>query len=60
MIETINRFLVAGQGQQVLVMRPPLGPITKDDALILAAWLVAIAEDGEHKFQPVLDAVLDT
>ncbi len=52
-----NKFLVSTTtNNRVLMMNPPLGPISEEDALLLAAWLVALS-GGMEKFQPVLDAV---
>ena len=58
-IDTMNKFMVAVRGEQVLLLRPPLAPMTKADALNLAAWLVAIADD-EDTFDAVLAAVKNT
>ena len=58
-IDTFNKFMVAVRGEQVLLLRPPLAPMTKVDALNLAAWLVAVADD-EDTFDAVLAAVKNT
>ena len=55
-IDTTNRFLVSARGDEVLVLNPPRTGISRDDALNLAAWLVALAGGGE-KFAAVLRAV---
>jgi hypothetical protein len=64
-IDTTNRFQVglAGDGIAVLgTARLLRGPISKEDALNLAAWLVAVAEvaPGPGRFAPVLEAVRNT
>jgi hypothetical protein len=51
-----NSFLVAVQGDNIVMFNPPRGPISKEQALNLAAWLVALA-DTEDKFDRVLAAV---
>lgn len=57
-IETFNKFMVAVSGRGIGMLNPPRGPMTADDALILAAYLVSIAEmDATHKFEEVLKAV---
>lgn len=62
-IDTLNRFMVAKQGDHLCVMRAPaLGVVTRDEALNLAAWLVAMAdvlpsEAGAPSFEDVLAAV---
>lgn len=43
-IDTSNRFVVSVNGSGILVMNPPQAPITPEDALVFAAWLVALAE----------------
>lgn len=58
-IDTANKFIVGGRGDQVLITMPPRGPISKSDALVLAAWLVVLA-DTDGKFQKVLAAVQNT
>ena len=57
-----NEFMVAAQGANILVMSPPRGPINRSDALLFAAWIVALADgdlDGAS-FKKYLDAVLST
>jgi hypothetical protein len=58
-IETFNKFLVGASGRGLTIMNPPRGPMTTDDALLLAAYLVAMADPGGDQFKPVLDAVLN-
>lgn len=59
-INTINKQLVAGHGNRIVVMAPSLN-MTPDDAILQAAWLVALAEpDATHKFADVLAAVQNT
>ena len=61
-INTSNLFLVGmiGEKFQIMNLRALRGPITKDDAFNLAAYLVAMAEEDEGEFQKVLDAVQNT
>lgn len=54
-----NRFFVGGQGE-VVVIGCQLGRLTKDDALNLAAWLVAITDPTQAEFAPLLKAILST
>lgn len=58
-IDTQNKHLVGVRGGNILMMvTPPRGAeMSKADALLLAAWIVALAEDNEGEFQAVLDAV---
>lgn len=57
-LDTSNRFMVSAAGPNISIMRTPT-TITRDDALNLAAWLVAMA-DREDKFPALLDAVQNT
>lgn len=45
-----NKHLVGVQGDNILIMNPPRGPMSKADALQLAAWIVALADDTEDQF----------
>jgi hypothetical protein len=58
-IDTTNKHLVSSQGERIVIMLPPRGPIEKDDALTLAAWIVAIVGD-EERFREILSAVEGT
>jgi hypothetical protein len=53
-------FMVAAHGENIVVMRPPVAPITRDQALNLAAWLVALADPLGEQFAKVLKAVQST
>jgi len=48
--ETTNKHFVGLQGDEIVVLRPPTR-LSRQDALLLAAWLVALAEqeDGEQE-----------
>ena len=59
-IDTANHFLVSVGGQGISVMNAPRLPMSKDEALNLAAWLVAVADPLGDDFQAVLDAVKST
>ena len=60
-IDTANRFAVSAMGDTIaiLLLRRLAGTITKADALNLAAWLVALADDDD-KFGELLEAVRNT
>jgi hypothetical protein len=62
-IDTFNKFAVASSGTRIRILRPPWegSDLSPDDALLLAAYLVALAEhDATHKFAEVLKAVEST
>jgi hypothetical protein len=56
-----NKFLVSGSptGETVHIQRWPPGPVPKADALLLAAWIVALADPTEAQFAEVLAGVKD-
>ena len=59
MAETMNKFLVGSQGDHTNIMNPPTSPITREDALLFAAWIVAIA-DRDDAFARILEDVEST
>jgi hypothetical protein len=61
-VETLNKWLVGLQGDMIVVGLPMnASRMSKEDALLLAAWLVALASnDPAQDFEPVLNAVLST
>jgi hypothetical protein len=60
-IDTINDHLVCINGfGDVLTLNPALGPMTRDEALRLAAWLVAVADPNGQRFDQIYKAVLAT
>jgi hypothetical protein len=59
-IDKVNRFLVGVQGDQIRVMIPVHNaPLTKAEAINLAAYLVALADPAGEKFPALLRAVKD-
>ena len=66
-IDTSNRFLVSRTSaadwmrphEKVVLFRPPLNGerITTDEALVLAAWLVVIADPQMERFAAILERV---
>ena len=64
-IDTRNEFFVGARGDDsILILRAPAGPLSKAQALRLAAWLVALADDDPgapvSEFSHVLAAVMAT
>ncbi len=56
-IDTANHFAVGVNGDKLVILRPILGPLTKDEALNLAAWLVALCNVNNRDFLEKLDAI---
>lgn len=62
-MDTFNYGMVGVQGDSLVVMQPlRLQRMTKPQALQVAAWLVALADDseGHAEFQKLLAAVMAT
>lgn len=61
-IDTTNDHLVgAGINGGVSILFPPAGPMEKHEALRLAAWIVALADNGpSEEFPAILKAVQNT
>jgi hypothetical protein len=45
-MDTFNKHMVGVQGERIVIMMPPTGPISKREALMLAAWIVTLADDN--------------
>ena len=58
-LETGNKYMVGVSGGRIVMLRPPRGSFSNEDALNLAAWLVALA-DLDGKFPAILEAVQNT
>lgn len=58
-IDAGNKYMVSSShgGKFVSILFPPQGVMSTDDAVLLAAWLVAIADPLKEKFGKVLKAV---
>jgi hypothetical protein len=61
-IDTFNKWGVSTLGRDGLSLLVPAATerMTYDEALTLAAWLVAMAGDDEIRFAEILDAVRNT
>jgi hypothetical protein len=62
MADTLNRFAVGSKGDEVVILIPPTRPLNREEALVLAAYLVTIAETlpGLESFEDVLKQVRNT
>jgi hypothetical protein len=58
-IDTFNKFMVAAQGDHLTLLNPPMPGqrFTRNEALILAAYLVSMADPGSVRFHQILEAV---
>lgn len=50
-----NRFLIAVAGGRVVVGNPPPRAMKRDEALNLAAWIVALVDPTEERFHELLE-----
>jgi hypothetical protein len=57
-VETLNDSMVAVKGERIVILRPRV-ELSKQEALRLAAWVVALADDDD-KFPVLLEAVRNT
>lgn len=57
-LDTGNHFAVGVANNAIVIRRTP-SAMSKREALVLAAWLVALADDGD-KFPAILEAVQNT
>jgi hypothetical protein len=59
-LDVTNKFLVGAAGPNIVIMNPPRS-LSVDDALVFAAWIVALAEyRAKTPFADVLEKVQDT
>lgn len=60
-IDTTNKFLIGVQGDEIVALRPLPQRFSVEDALLLAAYLVALAEGSDRGvlFGETLKAVLE-
>ena len=58
-MDTFNKHMVGVQGDNIVVLMPPHGPMSKADALVFAAWIVTLADysEDEKDFRNALEAV---
>lgn len=55
-----NYFVVTTSGGSILILDPPSGPMSRNEALNLAAWLVALADPDGGDFVDMLTDVQST
>ena len=62
MIDVVNKFMVGSRADKIFIMAPPIGQeISCDEALLLAAYLVSLAEPrASNRFEEVLTKVQNT
>lgn len=61
MIDTRNRYAVSVNGRgDFAILNPPIDDMSKEEALVLAAWLVALADPYDRNFQSILNEVRNT
>lgn len=58
-MDTTNKYFVGGNAAGIVILNPPRR-LGQEDALIFAAWIVAMADPLGEKFAEALDAVTST
>lgn len=58
-IDTTNKFLVSARGDNVVLLKP-VQIFSKEDAVLFAAWLLALSEASTERFEEVYEAVCNT
>lgn len=59
-LDVSNKWMVGAAGPNVVILRPPTS-LSVDDALVFAAWIVALAEyRAKTPFADVLEKVQNT
>lgn len=59
-LDITNDHMVGARGDLVVILVPPWTPMLRDEALRMAAWIVATADPGGERFGEVLAAVRGT
>jgi hypothetical protein len=62
MVDITNKFMVSGtigDESSVLILRPPQRSLTKEEALVFAAWIVVMAHPLAGEFEAILAEVED-
>jgi len=58
MIDTSNKHQVSAYGDKIMIGHPlAVRVLTKEEALVLAAWLVALADPERHVFDGILTQI---
>lgn len=59
-MDTFNQFLVGTKADGIVIMAPPQRVLTKEEALMFAAWIIVQATDGDvDRFKAYTDAVME-
>jgi len=57
-ISTLNAYAVARQNGQTVIMSQPIYQMSPEEALQLAAWLVAMNVEHKPAFEDLLERIL--
>lgn len=60
MVEIFNKFGVSIHGDNIALLLPLRGEMARDEALQLAAWIVAVADPSGKYFQEILSKVQES
>ena len=56
----VNEHFVGVRGDKILILKPAMGEMSREEALELAAWIVALADPLGARFQAILAEVCNT
>ncbi len=56
-MDAFNKYMVGMAHNGLVIMNPPRAVMSTDEALMLAAWLVSMADPLSEKFAEALKAV---
>lgn len=60
-IDATNEHMVSVNGKgEILLLNPPVAPLTRERALVLAAWIVTLCDPAGKSFSEYTDAVQNT
>lgn len=57
--DTQNKFMVGQQGDRVVILRPPVpgAALKREDAQLLAAWLIVITRTDPNEMVDVMEHI---
>jgi len=59
-VDLMNRHGVSVGAGGIVMMIPPMAPMSNEDALVLAAWLVTMTVPDDGHFDAILEQVQGT
>lgn len=57
MSDLFNKHFVGVRADGIVILMPPVKPMSKREALVFAAWIVALADEDGDEFDKTLKQV---